>query len=554
MLRNFIRDRGTQLTLGTFVATFVYAVLALVAIGTGRTNPFVPHISITVALALVLVDGRPDLLHQPHRELDPAAAGDREHRARPRHARSTPRRGAGESAASEPGPRSPSSRTRMDEIERRRAAPASGYLQFVRYDTLVRIAARERRHPPATPSRPLRRRGPPAGDGLAAGGAPTRVTRSLERAHVTGPYRTLTQDLAFAVDQLVEIAIRALSPAVNDTFTALTCIDWLGREPVQDRRELAPDPRPSRRRAAGPRDHRARSAIDRLVERSFEKIRQASRGMPAVMIRQLDALRGDGVHDDRAAARRVVEQARMILRAARVGARGDRPRRRASTPTTGWWPRARRWSWPGRADWGAQRVHGRALEQPRRRAASSTPHSTQPSAVVPTPDVLQPGGEDDERDHRSDVAVGRARGDQRADQHRRHAPDDERRRHTELDVPERERAERRRERQRDRLGRGRCRRAGWRRASDRGTAAARSSANPSRPTSSRRSRRRSCRSRRSAAGARRCRGPRPSRRAAAPVEVRSAAPSPPRPRAARRRARPRLFSCAAWRCPIRCSR
>ena len=35
MLRNFIRDRGTQLTLGTFVATFVYAVLVLVSIGPG---------------------------------------------------------------------------------------------------------------------------------------------------------------------------------------------------------------------------------------------------------------------------------------------------------------------------------------------------------------------------------------------------------------------------------------------------------------------------------------------------------------------------------------
>jgi uncharacterized membrane protein len=37
----------------------------------------------------------------------------------------------------------------------------------------------------------------------------------------------VTHDVAFGVDQLVEIAIRALSPAVNDTFTALTCIDWL---------------------------------------------------------------------------------------------------------------------------------------------------------------------------------------------------------------------------------------------------------------------------------------------------------------------------------------
>ena len=46
--------------------------------------------------------------------------------------------------------------------------------------------------------------------------------------HITGPLRTLTQDIAFGIDQLVEIAIRALSPAVNDTFTAMTCIDWLG--------------------------------------------------------------------------------------------------------------------------------------------------------------------------------------------------------------------------------------------------------------------------------------------------------------------------------------
>ena len=41
---------------------------------------------------------------------------------------------------------------------------------------------------------------------------------ALAKAHVTGPHRTLMQDPVFAIDQLVEIAIRALSPAVNDTF------------------------------------------------------------------------------------------------------------------------------------------------------------------------------------------------------------------------------------------------------------------------------------------------------------------------------------------------
>src|SRR5580693_7999544 len=56
MLRNFIRDRGTQLTLGTFVATFVYAVLVLASIGTGSRGDFVPHISVTVTLGLMVAD------------------------------------------------------------------------------------------------------------------------------------------------------------------------------------------------------------------------------------------------------------------------------------------------------------------------------------------------------------------------------------------------------------------------------------------------------------------------------------------------------------------
>lgn len=43
-----------------------------------------------------------------------------------------------------------------------------------------------------------------------------------------GPQRTLIQDAEFAVDQLVEVAVRALSPGINDPFTAITCIDWLG--------------------------------------------------------------------------------------------------------------------------------------------------------------------------------------------------------------------------------------------------------------------------------------------------------------------------------------
>jgi uncharacterized membrane protein len=56
MLRNFIRDRGTQLTLGTFVATFVYAVLLLASIGIGSHGEFVPHLGVTVTLGLMVAD------------------------------------------------------------------------------------------------------------------------------------------------------------------------------------------------------------------------------------------------------------------------------------------------------------------------------------------------------------------------------------------------------------------------------------------------------------------------------------------------------------------
>jgi uncharacterized membrane protein len=56
MLRNFIRDFGTQFSLGAFVATFVYSVLALGSVESAPASDFVPHISVTVALAITLID------------------------------------------------------------------------------------------------------------------------------------------------------------------------------------------------------------------------------------------------------------------------------------------------------------------------------------------------------------------------------------------------------------------------------------------------------------------------------------------------------------------
>jgi uncharacterized membrane protein len=319
MLRNFIRDRGTQITLGTFVATFVYAVLALVSIGPGPHGDFVPHISVTVLLGLVLIDlgilvffihhiamsiQLPQVIASIARDL--SGAIDIESMPEDR----------GRDAARTTGPSVAELLRRMDEGGGVVKAPGSGYLQFVRHEGLVRIATQTGSvihlvHRPGNfvvGGQPLARVWPPA--------AAPAVADELAHAHVTGPVRTLTQDIAFAVDQLVEIAIRALSPAVNDTFTALTCIDWLadGLCQVQlrwDPTRIHHDNRGYVRVVTSHISHR------RLVQRAYEKIRQAGRGMPAVMIRQLDALTRIMVFTS-TAERRVVlmEQADMILRSA----------------------------------------------------------------------------------------------------------------------------------------------------------------------------------------------------------------------------------------------
>ncbi len=317
MLRNFIRDRGTQLTLGTFVATFVYAVLALVSVGPGSHGQFVPHVSITVTLLLVVVDlavliffidhiaksiQLPQVIASIARDLSNAIEGEVAAAARA-------------AAASERGPSVTELSFRLAESGGVVRATKSGYLQFVRYDTLIAIAARR-----SAVIRLLHRpghfvvQGHPLAIVLPAEAAPD-VARSLERAHATGSFRTLTQDISFALDQMVEIGIRALSPAVNDTFTALTCVDWLGESLCR----IAADWTPStihRDREGHVRVITAEISFARLLERSFEKVRQASRGMPAVMIRQLDALTKVmefATTDEQRDA--TLGQARMILRA-----------------------------------------------------------------------------------------------------------------------------------------------------------------------------------------------------------------------------------------------
>jgi uncharacterized membrane protein len=315
MLRNFIRDRATQFTLGTFVATFVYATLVLISIGSGaHGGNFVPHLSITVSVGLVTLSMAVLIYFIHHTaasiQLPQVIARIAKDLSQAIEAESTT-----DGSHAVAGPSVEELLRRMDERGGDVLAPSSGYLQFVQHDTLTHLAAKKgavirllfrpghflvHGHPIATVWPPE---------------AAESVTQALRKAHVTGSSRTLAQDLSFAFDQLVEIALRALSPAVNDTFTALTCIDWLGASLCQ----VTSDSQPVRvhRDSHGfVRLITADVSYRRLVERAFEKIRQAGRGMPAVMIRQLDALAKIADHTTTEEQRELILKQALMIRTA----------------------------------------------------------------------------------------------------------------------------------------------------------------------------------------------------------------------------------------------
>ena len=154
--------------------------------------------------------------------------------------------------------------------------------------------------------------------------------RNLEdvvRREVTlGRHRTLHEDFEFGIAQIVEIGIRALSPAVNDTFTGVYCVDWLGDAllvvadaPAFDGRcydadgKLRVSIRPLR--------------LERLVRLAFDQMRQAASDNPAVLIRILDTLRriAPRLHGE-GPARALMDEARAVrdVGAAQVIAALDR--------------------------------------------------------------------------------------------------------------------------------------------------------------------------------------------------------------------------------------
>ena len=333
LLRNFIRDRGNQLVLGAFTATFVYCLVVLRSVRGGDDAPFVPYVSITVALALVLVNVGVLIFFIHHVAMSiqadqviAVASRDLEHAIDDFLAR------AG-------GPPAPAASDPLVEREAEHGGLAvrgpglpllcrhGGYLQAIDEDRL--LAALSRRQAVARLAfRP--------GQFIVEGAEIARVwlagpgdaldepcVGELRETFLIEDRRTPMQDLEFSIHQLVEIAARALSPGINDPFTAATCIDWLGEGLCK----LAARELPDARRCD--QDGTLRIVgrpftFAGVVDAAFDPMRQNAAHSPYVLIRLMDALLTLAGRVRTSAARAVVlRHARKVERAGRAWPEGD---------------------------------------------------------------------------------------------------------------------------------------------------------------------------------------------------------------------------------------
>lgn len=323
LLSNFMRDRGNQVTLGTFIATFLYCIIVLRTVRSPEESggaAFVPNLAVLVALLLavcsvgvliffihhvpqrihinsVIEDIGRRLLHEVDRRF-PASIG-------------TADRDAAEDAAPDP-------------VGAPCAVPArgTGYVQLIDEDQLMHLAREHDllcriRYRPGD----FVHQGRTLMEVWPAGRCDDGCVRHIQNAFALGAQRTALQDLRFLIDELVEIAARALSPGINDPFTAITCIDWLGAA-LSDLsvREL---PAARRRDSAGavriiahPLDFEA------LLERSFGALLQHAGTSTVAALHYLKTLG------------RIAADCRQADRRAAIGRWVDRIERKADAALT----------------------------------------------------------------------------------------------------------------------------------------------------------------------------------------------------------------------------
>lgn len=278
LIWNFIEDRGIQTVIGIFVATILYTLVVLRSVGNQLGAEAVPHLAVTIASVLSVACLFALLFHV--NKIARSIVSDTVVREVADALDEFVQQLATHRPASDAEGREPASYPHCRTVSLGR----SGYVQVVDYEALTELARTQDMlvvmHIRAghfilrgTNHLEVRSRGPVSEECLEA----------IGQSIIVGAGRTPTQDIEYSLRQLVEIAVRALSPGLNDPFTANAVIDRLAAAlEIVGQRSLAPN---EYRDGDGHlRVIASGSDFAGLLDAAFNQIRQAAGSHPSVLI------------------------------------------------------------------------------------------------------------------------------------------------------------------------------------------------------------------------------------------------------------------------------
>lgn len=227
LLRNFMQDTGNQLVLGTFIGTFIYCLLILRTVRGEDYKLFVPQFSVTVGILLAIASIAVLIFFIHHASTIIQASHVIEDVSRDLH------RAIENLYPEKIGQGKDKQERLVAEIPENFAtasypisANKSGYLQVIDNEKLMKIATN---HDLLLMLKIRPGQFIVQGKTLVMSYPDKRVNKTVinevNQVFIFGKERTEQQDIEFPIAQLVEIAMRALSPGINDPFTAIRCID-----------------------------------------------------------------------------------------------------------------------------------------------------------------------------------------------------------------------------------------------------------------------------------------------------------------------------------------
>jgi uncharacterized membrane protein len=284
LLRNFMRDRPTQWVLGVFVGVFVYCVLVLRTIrGQSDALPFVPSLAVLVGIGLALI-GIGLFVYFIHHVADSIQAASILSRvAEETHQvidRLYPKTAPLTSDGEEDQHISLAERGRWPPV----MASSTGYIVGIDFEGLADHArSRATRLYLQAEAGSFVVEGHPLLRAVDASFIDDAFAASVNRSYTINHQRTIDQDVAFGIQQIVDVALKALSPGINDTTTATMCVDRLTAilTRLADRR-IGP---PADAHNDGMLISGGGARFETLLALSFEAIRRNATGNPTVLSR-----------------------------------------------------------------------------------------------------------------------------------------------------------------------------------------------------------------------------------------------------------------------------